>query len=163
MIYADCVDAERSVLLGCYKTLDDMLDALNGVMNAIESGSSLSYHMPAADAVGTTAEPDAVTEPDAASEAVEPAEAIEAQADVADVPEEEPAATDDVPPAQPKKRGRPVSGKFAQFCDLYPGYLRGEYGVTSMARELECSTATVHNYLRRMRELVELSTASDND
>lgn len=143
-IFSYCADSDETLLLGSYSTSDKALDAMVAVVDAIEAGQT--YRMPADEAAEVSVEP------------VEPAEAI--QPDEADGAE--PADTTDDVPAQRKHRGRAPSGKFALFCDLYPGYLRGEFGVTSMAREIGCAVPTVYTYLRKMRALVDAAAAADN-
>lgn len=46
-VYADCADIGDSLLLGTYKTLDGVIAAMNGAVEAVEAG--WTYHMPAAD------------------------------------------------------------------------------------------------------------------
>lgn len=142
-IFSYCADSDETLLLGSYSTADKAMDALVAVIDAIEAGKT--YRMPI---------------DEAAEVSVEPAEAI--QPDEPDVVE--PTDTmDDVPTAHGKHRGRAPSGKFSLFCGLYPDYLRGECGVTSMAREIGCSTATVYTYLRKMRALVDAAAAADSE
>lgn len=143
-IFSYSADSDETLLLGSYSTSDKALDALVAVVDAVEAGKN--YRMPA----------DEVAE--AAVEPVEPAEAV--QPDEPDVVE--PADTTDDVPAQRKHRGRAPTGKFATFCSLYPDYLRGELGVTRMAREIGCAVPTVYTYLRKMRALVDATAAADN-
>lgn len=143
-VFSYCADGDETLLLGSYSTSDKAMEALVAVVDAIETGKN--YRMPADDPAEATTDP------------VEPAEAV--QPDEPDVVE--PADTTDDVPAQRKHRGRAPTGKFATFCSLYPDYLRGELGVTSMAREIGCAVPTVYTYLRKMRALVDATAASDN-
>lgn len=147
-IFSYCADSDETMLLGSYSAPGKALDALVAVVDAVEAGKN--YRMPADDAAEATADP---VEPIEATETVQPDEASDA----------EPADTTADVPAQRKRRGRAPTGKFATFCGLYPDYLRGECGVTSMAREIGCSTATVYTYLRKMRALVDATAAADSE
>lgn len=144
-VFAYSSDSDETMLLGSYSASDKALEAMVAAIDAVEAGKT--YRMPADDAA------------EAATDPVEPAEAV--QPDEADLVE--PADTTDDVPAQRKRRGRAPTGKFATFCGLYPDYLRGECGVTSMAREIGCSTATVYTYLRKMRALVDAAAAADSE
>lgn len=144
-IFSYSAESDETMLLGAYSAPDKALDALVAVVDAIEAGKT--YRMPADDATEATADP------------VEPTEA--AQPDEANG-EETADTTADVQAAQRKHRGRAPSGKFSLFCDMYPGYLRGELGVTRLAKEIGCSTATIYTYLRKMRALVDAATTPEN-
>lgn len=144
-VFSYCADGDETLLLGSYSTSDKAMDALVSVIDAVEAGKT--YRMPADDAAEATTDP---VEP---SEAVQPDEASEA----------EPAdTTADMQTAQRKHRGRAPTGKFATFCSLYPDYLRGELGVTRMAKEIGCAVPTVYTYLRKMRALVDAAAVADN-
>lgn len=142
-VFSYCADSDETLLLGSYGTSDKALEAMVAAIDAIEAGKN--YRMPSDDPA------------EAATDPVEPAEA--AQPDEADVVE--PADTTADVPAQRKHRGRAPTGKFATFCSLYPDYLRGELGVTSMAREIGCAVPTVYTYLRKMRAMVDATIAAD--
>lgn len=150
-IFSYCADSDETLLLGSYGASDKALDAMVAVINAIEAGQN--YRMPADDAAEAATDPVEPVEPIEATEAVQPDEASEA----------EPADTTADVPAQGKHCGRAPSGKFYRFCDMYPGYLRGEYGVTRMAKEIGCAVPTVYKYLRKMRALVDAATAADSE
>mgnify|MGYP001141464662 CR=1 FL=1 len=146
-VFAYSSDSDETMLLGSYSTSDKALEAMVAAIDAVEAGKT--YRMPADDAAEATTDP---VEP---SETVQPDDPDEANV-------AEPTDTmDDVPTAHGKHRGRAPSGKFSLFCGLYPDYLRGECGVTSMAREIGCSTATVYTYLRKMRAMVDATIAAD--
>lgn len=142
-LFAYSADGDETMLLGSYSTSDKAMDALVAVIDAIEAGKT--YRMPIDEAAEVSVEPAEAIQPDEASE-VEPAD-----------------TTDAVPPAQGKHRGRAPSGKFSLFCDLYPGYLRGELGVANMAKKIGCSTVTIYNYIRKMRAMVDATIAADGE
>lgn len=146
-LFAYSADSDETMLLGSYSTSDKALDAMVAVIDAIEAGEN--YRLPADDAAEAATDP---VEPIEATEAVQPDEASEAEPAV---------ATADVQTVQRKHRGRAPTGKFATFCSLYPDYLRGELGVTRMAKEIGCAVPTVYTYLRKMRAMVDATIAAD--
>ena len=70
---------------------------------------------------------------------------------------------DFLPLCRRRLSGRASSPKFSKFCALYPGYLRGEYGVTHMAQEIGCSRVQVYNYIREVQAMKGATAAvADN-